>query len=116
MRLPVLFSSIALLSLASCAGKKAAEGKEDDPLLPPPSSQPTSEETKEAPVETAVTELPKLEEPDPDLSKVGEWSRRSPVKNLPSQRDLVPSLAPANEAGDRTSQASKTAQPVIVQP
>lgn len=116
MRLPVLFTSFALLSLASCAGNKVEEKKEDGQLLPPPTSQPTTEEAKEGSPEETVSQLPKIEEPDPDLSKVGEWSRRSPVKNLPSQQDLVPSVAPMTEVRGQTSQASKPAQPIIVQP
>lgn len=115
MRLSLLFTSCALLSLASCAGTKSEE-EENGPPLPPPVAQPANEEPKDEPKTKPAAQLPKLEEPDPDLSKVGEWSRRSPVKNLPSQSDLVPSLAPLAEPSRRTSQATKKNQPVVVQP
>lgn len=115
MRLSFLFASCALLSLASCAGSKSQED-EDGSLLPPPTTQPSVVEAKDETEAAPVAKLPKIEEPDPDLSRVGEWSRRSPVKNLPSQRDLVPTLAPAINIEDRTSQASKPAQPVVIQP
>ena len=127
MRFFSLLIPITFLSLSSCSSTKKAEGEEVTGPLPPPDVEATAETEVEGLIEgpeeiqiaktEPAEELPKLDPSAPDLSTVGKWKRRSPVEQLPGQKELAPSLAPVtlpvNEGSQVTEELSGT---LAVQP
>ena len=121
MRFFPFLATIALLGVSSCSSSKTDEGEEVIGSIPAPESAVVEEVLPEPEVTEAATpeplaELPKIEEQAPDLSTVGQWRRSSPVKTLPGQKELTPSLTPITLPVNEGSSTSELSGTLVSQP